>query len=174
MMDEAENIRVVVRVRPFLSREDNNEKSVEIFEGKAIRTVVGGQINTCSFDHAFGEESTQAQIFEQAQHSVSAVMQGYNATIFAYGQTGTGKTHTMLGVDLAQLGRSGVIESDRMAFEEGGKGIIPRSVEAIFQHIAAHTEMQYTVKCSYLEIYNDKVYDLFNYETSLLILNLES
>jgi len=97
------------------------------------------------------------QVFAEASASIGAVLKGYNATIFAYGQTGTGKTHTMLGVDLAKLGRAGVIESDRMAFGDDGKGIIPRSVEAIFEHMASHRDqIQFQVKCSYLEIYNDK------------------
>ena len=60
----------------------------------------------------------------------------------------------------------GVIESDRMAFGQQSKGIIPRSVEAIFNHIAAHPETRFHIRCSYQEVYNDKVYDLFNYEHS--------
>ena len=71
-------------------------------------------------------------------------MQGYNGTIFAYGQTGTGKTFTITGVP----------KDSKL------KGIMPRSFEAIFQHIECDSSKEYLVRASYLEIYNEEIRDL--------------
>jgi kinesin family protein 3/17 len=73
-------------------------------------------------------------------------MQGYNGTIFAYGQTGTGKTFTMEGVsDKAEL-----------------KGIIPRSIDWIFNSIKSYSDQNFLVRVSFVEIYNEEVIDLLN------------
>jgi kinesin family protein 3/17 len=71
-------------------------------------------------------------------------LQGYNGTIFAYGQTGTGKTFTITGVPK----------------DHKLKGIMPRSFEAIFQHIECDSSKEYLVRASYLEIYNEEIRDL--------------
>jgi len=71
------------------------------------------------------------------------VLQGYNGTIFAYGQTGTGKTYTMEGIA-----------------KDGNEGVIPRSFNHIFNHIAQSCDRQYLVRASYLEIYKEKIRDL--------------
>lgn len=74
-------------------------------------------------------------------------MLGYNATVFAYGQTGAGKTHTMEGV-----------KSDPEL-----KGLIPRMVGAIFDSVmAADESIEFTVKCFYVEIYLEKIKDLLD------------
>ncbi|EIE88029.1 kinesin heavy chain [Rhizopus delemar RA 99-880] len=76
------------------------------------------------------------------------VTAGYNGTVFAYGQTGSGKTFTMMGADID---------------DENTKGIIPRIVEQIFTSImAAPSNLEFTVKVSYMEIYMEKVRDLLN------------
>lgn len=72
-------------------------------------------------------------------------MEGYNGTIFAYGQTGTGKTFTMEGVNSPEL-----------------KGIIPRSIEWIFNNIKNYSNQQFLVRASFVEIYNEDVRDLLN------------
>jgi kinesin family protein 3/17 len=72
-------------------------------------------------------------------------MEGYNGTIFAYGQTGTGKTFTMEGVDTPEL-----------------KGIIPRTIEWIFNNIKNYSNQQFLVRTSFVEIYNEEVRDLLS------------
>lgn len=75
------------------------------------------------------------------------MLEGYNGTIFAYGQTGTGKTHTM----------EGNVNSERQ------KGIMPRSFESIFESIEdGDGDKQFLVRCSYLELYNEEVRDLLS------------
>ena len=69
------------------------------------------------------------------------MLEGYNGTIFAYGQTGTGKTYTMEGVSK----------------DPEKQGLIPRSFEHIFSHIAQSRDRQYLVRASYLEIYKEQI-----------------
>ena len=77
---------------------------------------------------------------------VDAVLDGFNGTIFAYGQTGTGKTYTMEGIRT---------DPDK-------RGVIPNSFEHIFSHIAKSVNQQYLVRASYLEIYQEEVRDLLS------------
>ena len=88
------------------------------------------------------------------------VLEGYNGTIFAYGQTGTGKTHTMAGIDSDK-------GDEQKVFEE--RGIMPRSFETIFNSIQCGEGKQYLVRASYLEIYMENVHDLLsgNHERKL-------
>jgi kinesin family protein 3/17 len=78
--------------------------------------------HTFAFDHVYGPDSTQQCVYDTtAKHAVSSVLEGYNATILAYGQTGTGKTHTMEGF--------------KYSHGDPQRGIIPRAMEDIFRHI---------------------------------------
>lgn len=81
------------------------------------------------------------------------VLEGYNGTIFAYGQTGTGKTHTMSGIDSDK-------GNEEKVFEE--RGIMPRSFETIFKSISCGEGKKYLVRASYLEIYMENVHDLLS------------
>ena len=88
-------------------------------------------------------------------------MEGYESTVFAYGQTGTGKTHTMEG-DL----------SDPLKY-----GVIPRSADAIFRALKSKKYESYRVTCSILEIYNEELCDILaerNSTTKLEIMNRKS
>lgn len=99
------------------------------------------------FDKVYDETLTQERIFnETSLPIVESVLQGYNGTIFAYGQTGTGKTHTM----------EGDIRS------ETEKGIIPRSFEMIFDLIKTTYNTNYLIRVSFLELYNEEIIDLLS------------
>jgi kinesin family protein 3/17 len=96
------------------------------------------EIKSFTFDHTYDWHATQELIFNQtAKPILESVMEGYNGTIFAYGQTGTGKTYTMEGEDNQQE-----------------KGIIPRSIDWIFSNIKSYTNQQFLVRVSFVEIYN--------------------
>lgn len=82
---------------------------------------------------------------QTAQPIIESVMEGYNGTIFAYGQTGTGKTFTMEGGESEEL-----------------KGITPRTINWIFKNIKNYTDKQFLVRVSFVEIYNEEVRDLLN------------
>ncbi|KAI9204425.1 P-loop containing nucleoside triphosphate hydrolase protein [Polychytrium aggregatum] len=101
-----------------------------------------------TFDSVFDSGCEQLEVYNTtARPIVESVLSGYNGTIFAYGQTGTGKTFSMEGVrDNPKL-----------------RGIIPNSFEHIFSHIkTSPTNTQYLVRASYLEIYNEEIRDLLN------------
>src|SRR5437870_3007385 len=99
------------------------------------------------FDKVFDETVPQEQIFKDtALPIVESVVQGFNGTIFAYGQTGTGKTYTMEGIDNPKDKR----------------GIIPRSFESIFNLIKGTYNTNFLTRISYLEIYNEEIRDLLS------------
>uniref|UniRef100_A0A4W6CLU5 Kinesin-like protein n=1 Tax=Lates calcarifer TaxID=8187 RepID=A0A4W6CLU5_LATCA len=100
------------------------------------------------FDRVFQSNTTQEQVYNAcAQKIVKDVLEGYNGTIFAYGQTSSGKTHTMEG---------NLHDTDAM-------GIIPRIVQDIFNYIYSMDEnLEFHIKVSYFEIYLDKIRDLLD------------
>lgn len=99
----SENVKVMIRCRPFNAKEnskntiiniDNDARQISISKPKSIYEPP----RLFTFDHIFGMESTQTEIYEQSTFMlVENVLEGYNGTIFAYGQTGCGKTFTMTG-----------------------------------------------------------------------------
>lgn len=103
-----------------------------------------------TFDRVFDGGATQSEIYREVQPAVQDLLDGYNATIFAYGQTSSGKTYTMQGPDID--------DADK-------KGIIPRVVEDIFASVeAAPEEVEFTIRASYLEIYMERIRDLLDPE----------
>jgi kinesin family member 5 len=102
-----------------------------------------------NFDRVFGPDSTQAETFtEVAKPIIDGVLNGYNGTIFAYGQTGSGKSFTMEGANL---------------YDEVLKGVIPRCFGYLFEKISqADSDIEFSIKCSYMEIYMEKICDLLD------------
>lgn len=162
------NFKVVIRLRPPLNREKQgnfffpvlqvgpDSRSIAIMEyfGRELEDQARAkdvELNphlsmwhTYSFDQVYDMDSTQEQVYETtAKPAVSSVLEGYNATILAYGQTGTGKTHTMEGFKYSGM--------------DPHRGIIPRSMEEIFNWIQLRSNQNTTfmVRASYLQIYNE-------------------
>ncbi|XP_074102990.1 kinesin heavy chain isoform X1 [Cotesia typhae] len=144
-----DSIRVVCRFRPL---NDSEEKAGSKF---VVKFPAGGEENCISiggkvylFDKVFKPNATQDKVYNEAAKSiVTDVLAGYNGTIFAYGQTSSGKTHTMEGV----IG------------DANKQGIIPRIVNDIFNHIYGMEEnLEFHIKVSYFEIYMDKIRDLLD------------
>ncbi|RHY10011.1 hypothetical protein DYB28_000023 [Aphanomyces astaci] len=112
----------------------------------------------CSFDLIFPPQATQEAVFESVQTLLQAVRQGHNATIVTYGQTGTGKTHTMLG---------SMQESPSPATSRPGDdgrwvmldswGLMPRTLNHLVESCNFTNQ---PLSCAYVEIYNDKAFDL--------------
>eukprot|EP00455_Lapot_gusevi_P025171 TRINITY_DN2641_c0_g2_i1.p1 TRINITY_DN2641_c0_g2~~TRINITY_DN2641_c0_g2_i1.p1 ORF type:complete len:781 (-),score=158.43 TRINITY_DN2641_c0_g2_i1:50-2308(-) len=161
-----ECVKVVVRVRPFNSfeKEAGETKAVEV--NTATGSVVvhrpetennnaarpEDEVKQFTFDKVYDDDSTQRQVFDEtARPIVDSVIEGFNGTIFCYGQTGTGKTFTMEGVPHV----------------EELRGIMPNSFYHVFDHIdsKAGANIEFLVRASFLEIYNEEVYDLLNSET---------
>ncbi|CAD8103013.1 unnamed protein product [Paramecium primaurelia] len=152
MKKESECVKVVVRVRPFNQREkENNSKPcVNVDEKQNVVELlkpVDNESKQFSYDYVFGMNAKQSYIYEKtAFNLVESVIDGYNGTIFAYGQTGCGKTFTMTGVP----------ENEEL------KGIIPRTFTQIQTIIDTNTDTKkkFLVRCSFLEIYNEEIRDL--------------
>lgn len=145
------NVRVAVRVRPLNEAEkaDNSISVVKVEEKKM--TVTCKSKSFSAFDKVYGPATTQERIYkEMVSPQVERVLAGYNCTLFAYGQTGTGKTYTMEGGS-----------SDRSSYKhDPSTGIIPRAVEHIFEELEKTNTEEYSVRVSYLELYNEELYDL--------------
>uniref|UniRef100_A0A5K3FTZ0 Kinesin-like protein n=1 Tax=Mesocestoides corti TaxID=53468 RepID=A0A5K3FTZ0_MESCO len=147
-----EAVRVIVRCRPL----NNREKALECKEIISIDSKRGqcsisnysrakDQTKTFFFDGAYDSLSTTEEIYADVVYPlVEGVTEGYNGTVFAYGQTGCGKSFTMQGVSTDPV----------------NKGVIPRSFEHIFETTAAMSNVKYLIHASFLEIYNEEIRDL--------------
>ena len=160
----SEAVKVVVRSRPFNSKEVAEDR----------KGIVEMNINLCqvmihnpkepeeepkrfTFDAVYDDQSTQRAVYDETGYPlVEAVLQGYNGTMFAYGQTGCGKTHTMQGRESPPELR----------------GIIPNSFDHIFEYVKITKDKEFLIRCCYLEIYNEEVRDLLG-EDPLLRLDLK-
>ncbi|XP_069371191.1 centromere-associated protein E isoform X2 [Paralichthys olivaceus] len=149
-MTEESAVKVCVRVRPLIAREESaaseNAESVQLFwktDKKSIHQIDdGNSTKTFSFDRVFTAEETTNQLYQDiAKPLVVSTVEGYNGTIFAYGQTSSGKTFTMMG-------------SDHIP------GVIPLAVEDVFQTIKNCPKKEFLLRVSYMEIYNETVTDL--------------
>jgi len=142
------NIKVICRFRPLNDSEERagSKFVVKFPQGSEDALSIGGKVYV--FDKVFKPNATQDKVYtESALPIVKDVLGGYNGTIFAYGQTSSGKTHTMEGV----LGDTTM------------QGIIPRIVNDIFNHIYSMDEnIEFHIKISYFEIYLDKIRDLLD------------
>ncbi|XP_062871301.1 kinesin-like protein KIF1B isoform X5 [Trichomycterus rosablanca] len=155
------SVKVAVRVRPFNSRETSKESKC-IIQMQGNSTTILNPKNpkeapkSFSFDYSYWSHTTpedscfasQSQVYndigkEMLQHA----FEGYNVCIFAYGQTGAGKSYTMMGKQ-----------------EEGQEGIIPQLCEELFEKINDNNndEVSYSVEVAYMEIYCERVRDLLN------------
>uniref|UniRef100_A0A8C8DCY5 Kinesin-like protein n=1 Tax=Oncorhynchus tshawytscha TaxID=74940 RepID=A0A8C8DCY5_ONCTS len=147
MADAAEcGVKVMCRFRPLNESETNRgDKYIPKFKGEDTVVITG---KPYVFDRVLPPNTAQEQVYDAcAKQIVKDVLGGYNGTIFAYGQTSSGKTHTMEGK---------LHDSQLM-------GIIPRIARDIFDHIYSMDEnLEFHIKVSYFEIYLDKIRDLLD------------
>jgi hypothetical protein len=147
-MASGRTVMVVVRTRPFNSREKalNAASCLTLSDSTVkIKEAEGKQPREFTYDLAFPASVSQEQLFETiGVPMLHRVVQGYNACIFAYGQTGSGKTYTMLGA------------SDN----KSGEGLIPRLCNQLIEVVSADQEYEYSIRASYFEIYKEHLKDL--------------
>lgn len=154
----SECVRVAVRCRPLSEREAGQRPvvSVDSAAGQVTLAPAGEPPRGFTFDRAFGPEVNQAQVYDACcRDLVDSALAGYNATLFAFGQTGTGKTHTMEG---SGGGAGGGASSGLPP----GAGVIPRTFRQIFDAIGASADQTFLVRASMLEIYNEEIRDLLS------------
>ncbi|XP_064477391.1 kinesin-like protein KIF3B [Ornithodoros turicata] len=150
---KSESVKVIVRCRPMSEREiqDGHERVVELYPERGVIEIRNRKaaddeaVKQYTFDAVYDWNSKQMDLYDETfRPLVDSVLEGFNGTIFAYGQTGTGKTYTMEGV----------------LNDPEKQGVIPHSFEHIFSHIARSQNQQYLVRASYLEIYQEEIRDL--------------
>jgi hypothetical protein len=116
------------------------------------------------YDAVLGPSSTQADAFNLIDGYVNKALDGYNCTVLAYGQTGTGKTYTMSGGRWTTDTPVASSEDgpDAQSIERAQQGVIPRAFEKLFQRITelSFATAMFSVQTSFLEVYNEKIYDL--------------
>ncbi|XP_049711536.1 kinesin-like protein KIF11 isoform X1 [Elephas maximus indicus] len=165
--EKGKNIQVVVRCRPFnlAERKANAHSVVEcdhVRKEISIRTAGladKSSRKTYTFDMVFGASTKQIDVYRSVVCPIlDEVIMGYNCTIFAYGQTGTGKTFTMEGE--RSPNEEYTWEEDPLA------GIIPRTLHQIFEKLTDNGT-EFSVKVSLLEIYNEELFDLLNPSTDV-------
>ncbi|XP_053743681.1 centromere-associated protein E isoform X2 [Synchiropus splendidus] len=148
-MAEESAVKVCVRVRPLIAREQRISEGADPVplywraDEKSIHQIDDGNgTKSFSFDRVFCAAETTNQLYQDfAKPLVVSTVEGYNGTIFAYGQTSSGKTFTMMGSDHSP-------------------GVIPLAVEDVFQTIHNCPTKEFLLRVSYMEIYNETVNDL--------------
>ncbi|KAF2484122.1 P-loop containing nucleoside triphosphate hydrolase protein [Neohortaea acidophila] len=155
---EETNINVVVRCRGRNDREVRENSGVVVstdgVKGKKVELSMGPSAlsnKTYSFDKVFSPAADQGIIFQEVVSPIlDEVLNGFNCTIFAYGQTGTGKTYTMSG-DI----------TDMLPIPDEA-GIVPRVLHNLFDRLGEEASDKYesSVKCSFIELYNEELRDL--------------
>nr|XP_035111721.2 kinesin-like protein KIF21A isoform X10 [Callithrix jacchus] len=153
------SVRVAVRIRPQLAKEKIEGCHICTSVTPGEPQVFLGKDKAFTFDYVFDIDSQQEQIYTQCiEKLIEGCFEGYNATVFAYGQTGAGKTYTMgTGFDV------NIVEEEQ--------GIISRAVKHLFKsieekkHIAIKNGLpppDFKVNAQFLELYNEEVLDLFD------------
>ncbi|KXS94879.1 hypothetical protein AC578_1500 [Pseudocercospora eumusae] len=161
---EETNINVVVRCRGRNDREVKENSGVVVstdgIKGKKVELSMGPSAlsnKTYHFDKVFSPAADQGMVFDEVVAPIlDEVLNGFNCTIFAYGQTGTGKTYTMSG-DI----------SDMLPIPEAA-GIIPRVLHTLFAKLNDDEaeKNEHSVKCSFIELYNEELRDLLAVDDS--------
>nr|XP_034493090.1 kinesin-like protein KIF1A isoform X9 [Marmota flaviventris] len=155
------SVKVAVRVRPFNSREMSRDSKCIIQMSGSTTTIVNPKQpketpKSFSFDYSYWSHTSpedinyasQKQVYRDiGEEMLQHAFEGYNVCIFAYGQTGAGKSYTMMGKQ-----------------EKDQQGIIPQLCEDLFSRIndTSNDNMSYSVEVSYMEIYCERVRDLLN------------
>lgn len=156
---QCESVKVVVRCRPLNRKEEatgyDSIVDMDVKLGQVAlrnpRAAPGEPDKTFTFDAVYDAGSKQSNLYDESVRPlVDSVLRGFNGTVLAYGQTGTGKTYTMQGE---------WTEAER-------RGIMPSSFEHIFTHISRSQNQQYLVRASYLEIYQEEIRDLLTIDHS--------
>ena len=150
-MSNPANVNVICRFRPMndLERTSGNEQICDFTSPTSLTFHSSREKNVYrfNFDRIFPPSSTQQDIYDfGVKGIIDSVLEGYNGTVLAYGQTSSGKTYTMQG------------EMD----EQSRQGIIPRMISHVFKHIYKNEDTDFMIKVSMIEIYQEKIRDLFD------------
>uniref|UniRef100_A0A4Y0B5U8 Kinesin motor domain-containing protein n=2 Tax=Anopheles funestus TaxID=62324 RepID=A0A4Y0B5U8_ANOFN len=140
----SDNVKVSIKVRPLIKREKDSKLASQWRIRDNIIATIDGNGDPFVFDHIFDETVSTRQLFDTVCRPVIlSALNGINGTIFAYGQTSSGKTYTMIGNDREP-------------------GVVPLTASEIFEQIKKIKERQFLIRVGFIEIYNEKIHDLLN------------
>lgn len=156
-----DNVKVAIRIRPLNDKEKKEPDTRLCISAdpslSSVSLAVTPEPRVFTYDFVADEIASQEHVFASVGRPVAtACLSGFNCTIFAYGQTGAGKTYTILGPDMGNSFSGSELEF---------RGLLPRCAEYIFDSIARETasgDVEFLVKCSYLEIYQEAIIDLLD------------
>ncbi|KAG6612665.1 kinesin-like protein [Phytophthora cinnamomi] len=170
-----ETVRVTVRFRPLLAREKGASKSAWTVHAdtgtvEAAPAVPGQNARrrgVYAFDEVYDAQHSTRAIYDGLARSIArSALDGIHGSIFAYGQTSSGKTHTMQGTALRPGRRMTLIEKEKTVETEEDRrpedsdGLVQLAVKDLFDEMARRSDVEYLVRVSYLEVYNETVKDL--------------
>ena len=175
-----EKIKVLVRIRPFLQNENSSNKGLNIDSNNLQKIGISKSLKKfeATFDKVLPQTSNQQDVFDFIQPCIEQIKKGLNCTILAYGQTGSGKTYTMFGEEWAKSDKNFDLEqrkninkdkynfilNEDLFIDPFSKtnGIIPNLIMSLFKTFGDYNsnDNNITITCSYIQIYNEKVYDL--------------
>ncbi len=174
-----EHIRVVARVRPLLQEEAavSDVESVTVCDTGGVEVGLPSVGDTtdcvkCSYDASLGPDATQEMLYGEVKGCVSAVLGGINATCFAYGTTGSGKTYSLYGPP--------EFTREHMHWGESGchpqAGVVPRAIADVFNGIRKTSQSvlcnnkgwshEWGVWCSMIQVYNEQVIHTYPWITN--------
>ena len=140
-----ERVKVYVRERPAFGEVESLIETFDPSTSSVRLKLSGGVSPTYTFDGCLPASATQADVYAATSRDVvQTVLNGFNASLIAYGMTGSGKTHTMMGE----------VDDEYMA------GVIPRAAREIFDTVARDTDHMYSISLSYVQVYLDTLQDL--------------
>ncbi|XP_003471811.2 chromosome-associated kinesin KIF4A-like [Cavia porcellus] len=142
-------VKVALRCRPLVAKEISEGCHMCLSFVPGEPQVLVGKDKCFTYDFVFDPSAEQEEVFNTAVAPlIRGVFKGYNATVLAYGQTGSGKTYSMGGAYTAEQENEPTI------------GVIPRAIDLLFKEIDKKHDFEFTLKVSYLEIYNEEILDL--------------
>ena len=164
-----EPIRILIRIRPFFFEEDTTITPLIIDEkdDQTIKIGKNGQYYEGIYDKIFFSTSTQKEIFDYTSLFLNKISNGINLTVISYGQTGTGKTYTIFGKEWTnnanysenfRFTKYDFIKNNMNIIKnDESNGIVPRMLLYIFN---SDIIIDFDITCSFMQIYNEKIYDL--------------
>ncbi|RLN46153.1 hypothetical protein BBJ29_005771 [Phytophthora kernoviae] len=165
-----ETVRVTVRFRPLLPREKSKHSAWTVHaETGTVEAATGPDLRrrgVYAFDEVYDAQHSTGAIYDGLARSIArSALDGIHGSIFAYGQTSSGKTHTMQGTSLKGLRNKKALLKEGVETEEDRRpedsdGLVQLAVKDLFDEMARRSDVEFLVRVSYLEVYNETIRDL--------------
>lgn len=149
-------VNTTIRIRPIINTSEPETGIVNITSNNVVVMDRNRKELTYSADNVLGDSTTQEEVFRvAAKPIISDIVRGYNGTILAYGQSGSGKTFTIMGQSVREMAKNTTLTRK-------GEGIIPRAIRALFKFAKDNPKEKIKIKLSLVQIYKEKIQDLLS------------